>query len=214
MKGSSPTPIVDQVDHLLFAASELEQGMDIIESLLGTRPVLGGSHPGYGTHNALLGLGKTAYLEVIAPDPKQQVDHVWMGIDQLENPRLFRWAAIGKNLQALREQALRQAIDIGEVKPGSRRQTNGQLLEWELTDPNVMLGNGLVPFFIDWGAKGNPTPTLPAAGTLLDLRGHHSDPEHVQGHLQKLNLSMKINRSEKIGLMAVIDCPNGRVELA
>ncbi len=33
------------IDHLVFTAPTLEQGMDRIESLLGVRPVIGGRHP-------------------------------------------------------------------------------------------------------------------------------------------------------------------------
>lgn len=37
------------VDHLVYATSNLERGMEEIERLTGVPPTLGGQHPGRGT---------------------------------------------------------------------------------------------------------------------------------------------------------------------
>ncbi|HEY3555130.1 MAG TPA: VOC family protein, partial [Casimicrobiaceae bacterium] len=65
-----PVPPELTLDHLVVAATSLDAGADWIEARLGVRPVPGGKHATMGTHNALVGLGPGAYLEVIAIDPQ------------------------------------------------------------------------------------------------------------------------------------------------
>nr|MBA2281652.1 VOC family protein [Acidimicrobiia bacterium] len=62
-----PTP----VDHLVHGAPTLDGALDDLERRLGVRGAFGGRHDGRGTHNAVIGLGAGAYLELIAPDPEQ-----------------------------------------------------------------------------------------------------------------------------------------------
>ena len=68
MKSKDPL-LPNNIDHLVYTSLNLEAGMDKIEQLLGVRPEPGGQHPDFGTHNALLSLGSSTYLEIISPDP-------------------------------------------------------------------------------------------------------------------------------------------------
>src|SRR5690606_39555562 len=60
-------------------SSDLEAGVAAVEEATGVRAIPGGSHPGRGTANFLLGLAPTGwpegahtYLEILGPDPQQE----------------------------------------------------------------------------------------------------------------------------------------------
>ena len=109
--------LLRQIDHLVYATPDLSAGVERIEALLGVRATPGGQHPGEGTRNALIALGPTSYLEILAPDPEQpKPDRPRrFGIDTLSGPRLVTWAAKGRNLT--------QTVDvgIGELANAKRR---------------------------------------------------------------------------------------------
>ena len=200
----------NHIDHLLYGGPNLTLVSQQVEQQLGIAPITGGSHPGKGTRNEILGLSHGAYLEMIGPDPTQSVDQVWMNIDQFTSPKLFRWAAKGSNLDALRGKALTKGIDIGAIQSGQRQKPDGSLLKWHLTNPDVLLCDGLIPFFIDWGEAGNPAPSLPFAGELIEFYGTHPYPAEVEKILAALNLEMEVKQSAHIGLVAKLNV-NGQV---
>jgi hypothetical protein len=108
--GAAPEKIVqakEAVDHLLLGASDLDAGIAWLEKLTGVKAVAGGSHPGRGTRNALIALGGKRYLEIIAPDPAQQIYDFQIDLRQLTTPRLITWAAATGDINALAQRARR-----------------------------------------------------------------------------------------------------------
>lgn len=203
----------NHIDHLLFGGPDLDQASIHIHQLLGHQPITGGSHPGKGTRNQLLGLSHGAYLEIIGPDPAQQVDPVWMNIDQFIAPHLFRWAAKFHDLESLRERAFSKGIDIGEIQSGERQKPDGSLLKWKLTNPDVVLCDGLVPFFIDWGEAGNPSPNLLFAAEIIEFYGMHPQPDPVKRTLDILEVEMEIRPAKQPALMASLQLDGLAVQL-
>jgi hypothetical protein len=214
--GSQPkgtASLLTKVDHLVYATPDLETGVEHIKQLLGIQATPGGQHPGAGTRNALIALGQASYLEIIGPDPEQPKPRNprRFGLDTLATPRLVTWAVKGTDLEQLTGEALRKGIQLGDISPGSRRSPQGVLLAWRVTLTN--LGDGIVPFFIDWGQTSHPAGTAARGASLIELRAEHPDAERVQNLLDQLGLELPVKKGPIPALVATIATARGRVEL-
>jgi len=207
--------VLAQVDHLVYTVPDLQQGIDSAEKLFGVRATPGGQHPGLGTRNALIALGPASYLEIIGPDPDQPkpAGPRRFGIDELKAPHLMTWVAKGKSLQTFAADARAHGVDLGAVIPGSRKRPDGVVLKWTYTDPQVVLADRLIPYFIDWGSSPHPSATAAKGVTLVGLRAEHPDAERVGKMLRQLGLELAVTRGPKPSLIATFDSPRGKVEL-
>jgi hypothetical protein len=214
-QSSDTQGLLRRIDHLVYAAPDLTLGIERVEALLGVRATPGGQHPGEGTRNALVALGPSSYLEIIARDPGQPEPATArkFGIDTLRGPRLVTWAAKGSDLPAMVVDARRHGVMLGDVIAGSRRTPSGTLLSWHITNQRVVLGDGLVPFFIDWGQTPHPAATAATGATLIGLRAEHPDPDRVRRALDQLGLDLPVTPGAAPALIATIDGPHGRIEL-
>lgn len=207
--------LLAHIDHLVYATPDLDLGITTIEKQLGVRATPGGQHPGLGTRNALVALGPSTYLEIIGPDPEQPAPAASrrFGIDDLKAPRLLTWVAKGTDLDALSARAKARGVALGAVIPGSRKRPDGVLLTWRYTDPNTVLADRLVPYFIDWGRSPHPSATAARGATLVQLRAEHPDPDRAQKILDVLGLELRVSKGPMTALIATIESPRGRVEL-
>jgi hypothetical protein len=219
MPAPSPTPrsgdVLARVDHLAYATPDLERGVAEIEKLLGVRATPGGQHPGRGTRNALVALGPTSYLEIVGPDPDQPPpkEPRSFGLDALAAPRLVAWAANTTDLDALVRDAASRGVHLGEVKSGGRKRPDGVVLSWRVTDAAKTPGDGIVPFFIDWGTSPHPAASAVKGAKLVGLRAEHPDPKEIRRILEAVGIDLPVTQGPKPVLIAIIECPKGRVEL-
>lgn len=202
------------VDHLVFGARSLAEGIADLEARLGVRAVAGGRHAAWGTHNALLGLGRDCYLEVLAPDPDAAPPRqAPLGLAALAAPRLVTWAVRTHDIETLAARLRALGIDPGAIGAGGRVATDGTRLVWRLTDLAAPRLGGVVPFLIDWGATPHPAETLPPAGELLELRLRHPEPGRVRAALATIGIDTAVTASVAPAIAATLRTPSGDVTL-
>ena len=204
-----------RTDHVVYGVADLDLAVEELAERLGVRPASGGRHVGRGTHNALLALGESVYLEVIAADPEQAQapGPLAFALDRVRLPRLVGWASRTADLDRLAAAARERGYDPGEVRQMSRRRPDGFLLEWRLTrhdgDPDRLV----VPFLIDWGRSPHPSEAAPRGVRLVELRGEHPDPAGVRAALEALGATLPVDEGPQPALVATLDTPRGRVVL-
>ncbi len=200
------------VDHLLLATPELEVGRDYAQALFGVRPVVGGSHPGQGTRNALLGLEDDTYIEIIAPDPAQPADlPLSRFLAALEAPGFAWWCARCDELEGLRDDLLAAGMEPGRIEPWSRQVPGGAPLTWRLMMPTGAGLRSVLPFFISWDDMSrHPSRHLPVVGRLEKLSVAHPQASI----LTMLPGSVETTLATGVAVEATIEREQGPVTLA
>jgi len=207
------------LDHLVVAAATLEDGCNFVATRLGARPQPGGRHLAMGTHNALLGLGPRAFLEVIAIDPQGTAPKRprWFDLDEprmratlAEGPRLVHFVARTDNIAAARD---RCPVELGAIHPMAR----GEFTWWiTIPDDGHLPARGLVPTLIQWSDARHPADHLPDPGIRIEtLAGEHPDPAPVRAALGRLGLGdqVKVTYGQSPRLAAMLRSPRGLMTL-
>ncbi len=199
-----------RLDHISVVAPDLAAGSAYVEASLGVSPGPGRSHPNMGTHNLLMALGPTTYLEVIAIDPSAtSVTRArWFGLDQVQTntaPRLAAWVASTNDI------ASAAAPELGEVET-MRRDVH----TWQMAvrlDGAVPLG-GAAPLLIQRAPGADPVAALPKNDLRLErLLIRHPDPMRDLALLQSLGLQehpkVMVELGSACSLVAEIHTPFG-----
>ena len=204
--------VLPYVDHLVYATPDLDATIRDLEALLNVRASIGGRHVGRGTRNALIAIGERAYLEIIGPDPDQPTPRTprWFQIDTIDRPRLVTWAAHANDIPAL---VASSPVPLGAAAHGSRLREDGLTLSWQLTNPDVMLADGVVPFFIDWGTSPHPSSTAAHGLRLVDVRGEHPNADATRAMLTQLGIPLAVTSASRPALVATFQTAAGPAEL-
>lgn len=202
------------LDHICVVAPSLAVGAAYVKDVLGVAAGPGRTHPNMGTHNLLLALGPSAYLEVISIDPQAPpvTRARWFGLNDVlpdAAPRLAAWVASTDDI------ANATTPELGEVETMQREAHT-----WQMTvrsDGSVPLG-GAAPLLIARAPGANPVAALAQSGLLLrKLRIQHPDPARVLAVLRRIALApepiVTVAQSDRCSLVAEIQTPFGLRQL-
>lgn len=205
------TMLVCHMDHITVTAPTLESGVEFVTTKLGVAPRQGGKHPRMGTHNCLLKLGDTLFLEVIAPDPDApRPGHPrWFELDAMAPdapPRLAMWVARTADIRAA---CAACPEPLGEIEPMSRG-----LLDWLITIPadGSLPFNGCAPALIQWHANRHPASDMAESGcTLTQLEIRHPDADRLSRLLRRIGFEgmASVSVAERPSLRAHFLTPDG-----
>lgn len=206
------------IDHLVVTAPSLDAGAAYIRRELGVEMQPGGAHPLMGTHNLLLRLDESTYLEVLAVDPAAAPPDYprWFGLDELGNrdaPALAAWVARVDDIKAA---SAALPFDLGDIEEMSRGS-----FRWLITIPphGRLSENGVAPVLIQWLSEPHPACGLADAGcSLAGLAGVHADATRIARDLGALALDGRwslasVGPGPMAGLVAQIRTPQGRRRL-
>ena len=202
------------IDHLVIGANTLEEGRNYVHQMLGIFPEPGGVHKKMGTHNCLLKLGPSVYLEVIAinQDGPKPGRPRWFGLDTFRTsskPRLITWVVRTNDIQ---EATTQSKFNSGEIVAMSRGN-----LEWLISVPvdGGMPLQGIAPALIQWKTNLHPAVSLAESGcTLLRMEGCHPNAEIINEFLFSIGFegafrAQKPDEGVMPSLIAYINTPGG-----
>ena len=181
------------LDHIVIAGPDLQELVDWFHELTGVTAAPGGAHP-TGTANALIALTvggepRPHYIELIGPDPEREGEELpkSFNIHRLKKPAVITYAVHPQGIEQVRDRALAQGVDLGEVQDLSRRTPDGTELAWRLTQAQAPR-NYAVPFLIDWGTTDHPgLGELPSL-ELVSFERIEVNPAPQQKQLDALGL--------------------------
>jgi Glyoxalase-like domain len=130
-----------RIDHVIYAAADLDAAAARVQAALGVAAVPGGRHEGLGTHNAIVPLGG-GYVELLAVADRAQAERSALGAAVLarlagRGDGLMGWAVA---VDAVEPVAARLGVDVTTIaREGLRARLAG--VAEAMREPSL-------PFFI------------------------------------------------------------------
>ena len=205
-----------RIDHVVIGAESLIRGTKILETKLNTIFSPGGEHKQMGTHNKLLKLQSSMYLEVIANNPNSIPPSRprWFSLDELhiiekiqKSPRLLCWVLEVDNLE--------ETVKKCGYYPGEILKLSRDDLKWKVTIPSdgKLIEQGVLPILIEWPKNQHPSKKLNKSNVIINkLRLFHPEHQKIKQIISNLIKTDLINILEGLPkIELVLSTQNGKV---
>jgi hypothetical protein len=192
---------ISTIDHIVIGAANLEKATEKVEGLLQAKFSTSGKHSLMATHNRLVRLQNSAYMEIIAIDPSASFpkscfqEKRWFSLDSATTqrrlttgPQPLCWVVAVNNIEQF-------ASNCG-YEPGRVTEMSRDDFRWKLTVPDSgeLSENGVLPVLIEWPNAKNPAQLMPESGLILkQLLLSHPNPSSIERILSKLDISGPID---------------------
>ncbi len=209
-----------QLDHITVIAPTLAEGVSHVRACLDLDVPFGQRHDYMGTHNHLLQLGGSVYLEIVALDP--DADHPsrsrWFGLDDQKSlraaweagRRLRGWVARTDAIDAIlagREAVFGRKVALPFVDPA---------FDFAISDDGSLPLEGALPSIIDRRGKPRSMAAMADFGARLkSLVLEHPEPSAISQLYQELTIDRPpdIVRGTGLRYRARVETPAGVKDL-
>jgi hypothetical protein len=208
------------LDHIAVIAPTLAEGVAHVRACLDIDMPFGRQHPDMGTHNHLLRVGESVYLEIIAVNPAvpRPGRSRWFGLDDDaavradwdSGRRLRGWVARTDNIDAVLTRhgpVLGRKVDFTSA--------NGRFC-FAIPDDGSLPLDGAAPSVIDRLGKPPSVAAMADAGARLQsVILEHPEPARIIALYRELGIADApvVTRGERLRYRALIHTPAGLREL-
>merc|ERR1712183_104322 len=160
------------LDHIVIAAPDFQEALKEFENMTGIKPSVVGSLRGLGTKSARVGLDNNAYIEIVAPDPKNSGPIGAALAKELEEGTLvpYHYAIRSSEVSEMKDDYVPNELgwQPDHISMFGASQ-DGTPKKWEMLYLYGHKIGGCVPFYIDWGECDHPSASIPEVGSLKSM---------------------------------------------
>ena len=169
-------------DHIVIFVEHLDQAVQFFKEQK-FHVVYGGSHPMWGTYNALIYIGES-YLELIAIEHEHVFKdaalqpytlHETYAINERKNG-YTRFALRTEQAKVIADKLKNAHFNVHGPDPFSRKTRTGDIIKWQMVHAGVVDRSATLPFIIQW--------SLPDDVRFSSLRAQNIIAPHPLGEIK------------------------------